>query len=860
MISEVFRELFGDRDEIVIFGTGSTSSEFLTDSGLEPSFFVDNNASKWGTSFFGKTVFSPEKLNQQNKRRTAVIVCSMYYADISRQLKSMGWTEEENFWDCEQVRYLCLSGSRARGDMLKIRYPRIINYSVTNECHYQSVVRNDWRPEYAAHKDMTPEEIERLFRKPLFRYVEHVEFSGGEPFVRNDMEEIVERVVAALPSLRSISFISNGSLETMVNRAARIREMLREKQIEFSLQISIDGVGDIHNANRSVKNAFERTYQNFRQLNSLGLVTEISTTITRKNVRRLWEMYRFAREHNVYIRFRLATEINRLYNHDLVPDFALTEEEKLLVIKFLENVVHHYEKKTDKKILYVSLIEQLKGHKRTAGCFWQTSEGLSLDPYGNLYFCFPKSSVVHNINDDIPYDLELLQRNEPILDQALTCCDHCTHDYFGPVLPEGARLLYERAVEVRKNREKNTIELHKPNTDYRISSRTESDWSVHPGSRVAIIGWYGTETLGDKAILGGIISNFNNSGIRPDQMTVVSLHKTLTQLTMYELGLPGIPVVDIREIQNHPSFYMEHDLFVFGGGPLCDVEPMIDMLAIFRQAKLHGKRTMIYGCGIGPLHDARYIQALKKLLDLTDRACFRDRISIDKYESILRSVNPDMSYISFIDPAAAYIQSLHTSAPPLIEGDYILFCLRKWPRMYAGEISDEMFLEKSGEFDNKMKRMIGQLLAKGKQVVLFPMHTYYVGLDDREYYLDLLKDEPFQDRVRIIGHDYTPAEAVNYFRHAKMAICMRFHSVVFSIACNTPCVAIDYDYGSGKVTGFLNVLGLEHLVFPFEKWLQADPAQVLRDWESISIHWHDVNRRIFQLNRQMHAYMMNGTV
>ena len=48
-------------------------------------------------------------------------------------------------------------------------------------------------------------------------------------------------------------------------------------------------------------------------------------------------------------------------------------------------------------------------------------------------------------------------------------------------------------------------------------------------------------------------------------------------------------------------------------------------------------------------------------------------------------------------------------------------------------------------------------------------------------------------------------------------IAMRFHSVVFALATNTPFIAIDYTLG-GKITGLLTDLGLQDRMFSISEF------------------------------------------
>jgi polysaccharide pyruvyl transferase WcaK-like protein len=420
----------------------------------------------------------------------------------------------------------------------------------------------------------------------------------------------------------------------------------------------------------------------------------------------------------------------------------------------------------------------------------------------------------------------------------------------GPVTPEGAALLYNEVYERRNNYHNNTIELNNPNCDIVQHHDTKR------AQKVAILGWYGTETLGDKAILAGIIFNLLEYGLNLENITLVSLRPAYSKLTLIELGMEKVNLRYTYELKDNPELIQEHDLYIFGGGPLCDIEEIVDMMIIFSKAKSLGKMTMIYGCGIGPLNNPRYQEALRRLIRNTDYACFRDTLSLEKYSPIIKELQKYDGNNCFIDPATNYLRNFRDRVDwPLIQEAYVLFSFRKWPQMYADGLNSEEFHNKYTKFEEQMIRVIEQFMTQGYRVVLMPMHNYFVGDDDREYYLNIVRKLRNGEKIKIISHDYTPEESINYFRHAKYAICMRFHSVVFSVSCNTPCIAIDYHYGKGKVSGFMETMGLEANLFDFDRWISSNPEEIVHHLQHLSIDWNRVNGIIDQKNEAMKDFM-----
>lgn len=77
------------KEKIIIFGA-STRGKFVYEKlcdKYEISYFCDNDIRKQGTNFHGVEVISPEKLKNSNNK---VVVASIYYEEISIQLKNMG--------------------------------------------------------------------------------------------------------------------------------------------------------------------------------------------------------------------------------------------------------------------------------------------------------------------------------------------------------------------------------------------------------------------------------------------------------------------------------------------------------------------------------------------------------------------------------------------------------------------------------------------------------------------------------------------------------------------------------------------------------------------------------------------------
>ena len=99
-----------------------------------------------------------------------------------------------------------------------------LRVSVTNRCNFACVYCHDEglgpvaRPSAPHWEEMLPVEVDRLVGVAREFGIRSVKFTGGEPLVRADLEEILERTVRQIPD---VSLTTNGSM--LAERAAGLR-------------------------------------------------------------------------------------------------------------------------------------------------------------------------------------------------------------------------------------------------------------------------------------------------------------------------------------------------------------------------------------------------------------------------------------------------------------------------------------------------------------------------------------------------------------------------------------------------------------------------------------------------------------
>lgn len=240
------------------------------------------------------------------------------------------------------------------------------------------------------HSEMTVEEIKLLAAslKPL----SFVRLTGGEPFLRKDIPEVVSAFYQ-LAGTKRMGIITNGIRpEWVEERTSAIMETCRGLSLDVG--VSIDGLEAIHDEIRGVKGAFGKARETVNRLISLKqkypqLTTSLVTTVTAKNEPFLEAVYN-----------ELASwDVDRLsVNHvrGMVHDPSLKEISFKSYLDFAQKCEeYHFEKQPDfksgmqqaKNRMTRQAIEQVvRGEKTPIPCLAGSSIGV-LYSDGELYLC-----------------------------------------------------------------------------------------------------------------------------------------------------------------------------------------------------------------------------------------------------------------------------------------------------------------------------------------------------------------------------------------------------------------------------------------------------------------------------------------
>lgn len=187
---------------------------------------------------------------------------------------------------------MAISGQKIQHVILKnMNYkPNLIFWETTRACnlhcpHCRASAENDRSP-----LDLTTAEAKQFidsastFSKPI------LVFSGGEPLLRDDIYELASYAG------------TKGLKPTMATNAALITEKTAKELKDSGIKIiavSIYGASPkIHDEFCGESGTFNKTLAGIENIKKTGIDLQINTTITKKNLNELENIYRFALTHN----------------------------------------------------------------------------------------------------------------------------------------------------------------------------------------------------------------------------------------------------------------------------------------------------------------------------------------------------------------------------------------------------------------------------------------------------------------------------------------------------------------------------------------------------------------------------------
>ena len=345
--------------------------------------------------------------------------------------------------DAFTLRYLARAAAGAPRDLvnslvvskLKPIRPTVLIYNCTWVCDARCEMCNNWK--HGDRKsDMTLAQLEPAMAHPFWSAIENLNISGGEPTTRNDLPEMVEMFHRHLPRMRKIGINTTGlTPHRAIPMLTRIVEFTAARDLLLSVRVSLDGIGDIHNQVRQVKQGFDKACQTIEAMQALSqkfpnFQFGIAATIFGENLEDAQNILAWARAKKLDIVFNMLRFTDAMLNNrDLQEKIGFHAREEEFMRNFFLDRVQEESVLSGQAFLYLHYADMIaNGYKRTMPCPFR-SQGLLLNPYGDLYYC-ENSQAIGNVlttpAEELYFKAENLAHREHVKNTVCpTCLSPC---------------------------------------------------------------------------------------------------------------------------------------------------------------------------------------------------------------------------------------------------------------------------------------------------------------------------------------------------------------------------------------------------------------------------------------------------
>jgi MoaA/NifB/PqqE/SkfB family radical SAM enzyme len=285
--------------------------------------------------------------------------------------------------------------------------------AVNHRCNTFCVMCDIWsRPD---RDELPPSFYERLPAS-----VKNVNISGGEPFMRDDLPEIIAVMRGRLDRPRFV-FSTNGVLtEKIVRQSA---EMAKGGPI--AVRVSTDGVGETHDRIRNHKGAFQKVIATVHGLKEAGIRdVGLACTGSKENPGALSEVKKLAEELEVdYVCSVVhSSEVYFGNQEDMVPRDATTRNDLLTISRTQLRSLHP--KDWFRAYYTDGIIDYIDGKPRREACIAAMGH-IHVDHRGVVYPCNILNRPLGDLKVQSWEEIESAVTTPAVLHDVRTCPIQC---------------------------------------------------------------------------------------------------------------------------------------------------------------------------------------------------------------------------------------------------------------------------------------------------------------------------------------------------------------------------------------------------------------------------------------------------
>jgi MoaA/NifB/PqqE/SkfB family radical SAM enzyme len=256
----------------------------------------------------------------------------------------------------------------------------ILTYRCNSKCSMCYIWKYPTHPNY---------EIDLKTLEKLPRDIDYLNLTGGEPTLREDLEEICDLL---FPKARQLEISTNGlKSDTLVP--------IVKKYPSIKVRISLEAIGEQNDIIRGEKDGYKKKIEGMKKLiEAGGLDLGFATTFQDENINYILDIFGLTKE----LKIEMATSaLHNAFQFHKNDNFIY---ERLSVAKKVENLITEMLRSDKPKdwfraYMNLGLIRKILGQDRLHPCT-QGTDSVFIDPWADVYACNVRNDLyMGNLKD-----------------------------------------------------------------------------------------------------------------------------------------------------------------------------------------------------------------------------------------------------------------------------------------------------------------------------------------------------------------------------------------------------------------------------------------------------------------------------
>jgi len=176
-------------------------------------------------------------------------------------------------------RELDLGFNILRSNISRLPVPYKLTFALTYACNSRCTTCGIWKTQ--PENELSTGEIQEFFEKNT--YFNWIDLTGGEIFLRKDIEEVFEIVLKNSPKLYTLHFPTNGLMPEKIEQITT--EIVPKVARKLVITVSLDGPTEVHDQIRGVPGGWDKAVETFKRLRPIPKVEAyFGMTLSKDNV------------------------------------------------------------------------------------------------------------------------------------------------------------------------------------------------------------------------------------------------------------------------------------------------------------------------------------------------------------------------------------------------------------------------------------------------------------------------------------------------------------------------------------------------------------------------------------------------